>query len=77
MDGILIPYNEDCQIIIEMGGLKKAKVKKDEKNGITRWPSSSWETFWWWNIGQILFILSTAQFSKYAKTKTLLKLQKC
>lgn len=33
MDGILIPYNEDCQIIIEMGGLKKANVKKDE----TKW----------------------------------------
>lgn len=31
MDGILIPYNDDCQIIIEMGGLKKANVKKDEK----------------------------------------------
>lgn len=41
MDGILIPYNDDCQNIIEMGGLKKANVKKDEKNGITRWPSSS------------------------------------
>lgn len=31
MDGILIPYNDDCQNIIEMGGLKKANVKKDEK----------------------------------------------
>lgn len=33
MDGILIPYNDDCQNIIEMGGLKKANVKKDE----TKW----------------------------------------
>lgn len=33
MDGILISYNDDCQNIIEMGGLKKANVKKDE----TKW----------------------------------------
>lgn len=41
MDGILIPYNGDCQIILKMGGLKMANVKKDENNGISRWPSSS------------------------------------
>lgn len=28
MDGILIPYNDDCQNIIEMGGLKNGQREK-------------------------------------------------